>query len=84
MQKTILITGATDGIGLETARTQVAQWHNVLLHGRNPAKLEQVKNELAALAGGGQVEGFLAACRKSPRSRPSHRRLPSATGSSMC
>jgi len=33
MQKTILITGLTDGIGLETARMLVSQGHHVLLHG---------------------------------------------------
>jgi len=36
MQKTILITGATDGIGLETARMLISLGHKVLLHGRNP------------------------------------------------
>ena len=33
-QKTILITGSTDGIGLETAKMLVSLGHNVLLHGR--------------------------------------------------
>ncbi len=47
MQKTILVTGATDGIGLETAKLLVAQGHTVLLHGRNPAKLETVAQTLA-------------------------------------
>ena len=42
MQKTILITGSTDGIGLETARMLVEQGHQVLLHGRNAAKLADV------------------------------------------
>ena len=60
MQKTILITGATDGIGLETAKLLVSQGHRVLLHGRNQAKLEQVKNELSALAGGELIEAYLA------------------------
>lgn len=41
MTKTILITGATDGIGLETARALSAKGHRILLHGRNEAKLEK-------------------------------------------
>ncbi|MEH6816270.1 MAG: SDR family NAD(P)-dependent oxidoreductase, partial [Pseudoalteromonas distincta] len=39
MNKTILLTGATDGIGLETAKMLLAQGHTVLLHGRSQAKL---------------------------------------------
>ena len=31
MQKTILITGSTDGIGLETAKMLASQGHHVLL-----------------------------------------------------
>ena len=38
MNKTILLTGATDGIGLETAKMLLAQGHTVLLHGRNQDK----------------------------------------------
>ena len=60
MQKTILITGATDGIGLETARMLVSLGHNVLLHGRSPAKLENVESALSAIADGGQVDSHLA------------------------
>ncbi len=60
MAKTILITGATDGIGLETARMLVAQGHSVLLHGRNPAKLARVEEELSALPGAGTLEGYVA------------------------
>jgi len=58
MKKTILITGATDGIGLETARVLVSQGHKILVHGRNPQKLEQVQQELAGQ--GGEIEGYLA------------------------
>ncbi|MFT6350697.1 SDR family NAD(P)-dependent oxidoreductase [Neptuniibacter pectenicola] len=51
MQKTILITGSTDGIGLETARMLLAQGHHVLLHGRNSAKLDATKQSLLAEVG---------------------------------
>ncbi len=53
MPNTIFITGSTDGIGLETARMLNSQGHHVLLHGRNPQKLEAIKQELSA-------EGYLA------------------------
>ena len=60
MAKTILITGSTDGIGLETARMLVSQGHSVLLHGRNPVKIEVVGRELSALPGAGRVESHVA------------------------
>ncbi|NMP03630.1 SDR family NAD(P)-dependent oxidoreductase [Pseudoalteromonas arctica] len=43
MNKTILLTGATDGIGLETAKMLLAQGHTVLLHGRSQAKLNALQ-----------------------------------------
>ncbi|MBU2867564.1 SDR family NAD(P)-dependent oxidoreductase [Pacificibacter marinus] len=55
MTKTILITGSTDGIGLLTAQTLVAEGHVVLLHGRNAAKLEAAAKTIA-----GPVEQYLA------------------------
>lgn len=60
MTKTILITGATDGIGLATARTLVEQGHTVLIHGRHAAKLSEVHKTLTALPGAGSVESFVA------------------------
>lgn len=46
--KTILITGSTDGIGLETARKLTSMGHTVLVHGRNPSKVDAVASELGA------------------------------------
>jgi short-subunit dehydrogenase len=44
--KVILLTGSTDGIGLEAARQLLEKGHKVLLHGRNPTKLQKVAAEL--------------------------------------
>jgi short-subunit dehydrogenase len=60
MQKTILITGSTDGIGLETAKLLAAAGHNVLLHGRSPHKLTEAAKILSGLSNGGSVETYLA------------------------
>ena len=60
MKKVILITGATDGIGLATAEQLVEQGHHVLLHGRNRKKLDATETTLAALPGNGKVESYVA------------------------
>lgn len=60
MQKIVLITGSTDGIGLETARTLILQGHHVLIHGRNQSKLEQVEKAFGESTGSGKVESYLA------------------------
>lgn len=48
MQKTILITGSTDGIGLATATKLVQQGHTIILHGRDPDKLRSVMQDLSS------------------------------------
>jgi len=60
MQKIILVTGSTDGIGLATARMLVSMGHHVLLHGRNPTKLENVERTLSGLPGSGHVESYVS------------------------
>ena len=45
MQKTILITGSTDGLGLQTAARLAGEGHDVLLHGRSPDKLARFAAE---------------------------------------
>lgn len=55
MPKTILITGATDGIGLLTAKLLAEAGHKILLHGRSEAKLAAAAAEIGA-----ETESFLA------------------------
>lgn len=58
MIKTIMITGATDGIGLATTKMLLAQGHKVLMHGRNPQKLADVAASLDA--DGQNIEQYIA------------------------
>lgn len=60
MKKRILITGSTDGIGLETAKLLASQGHQVLLHGRSSAKLAGVEQQLASTFGRDLISGYVA------------------------
>lgn len=60
MQKTILITGSTDGIGFETAKLLISLGHNVIIHGRNKEKVEKVKTALLPLLDANSIESFVA------------------------
>ena len=60
VQKKILITGSTDGIGFVTAKKLVSLGHHVLIHGRTPSKLEEVEKVLSDLPGEGRVESYVA------------------------
>ena len=46
MKKTILITGATDGVGYKTAAKLAEKSKTLLLHGRSEDKLSDVQNTL--------------------------------------
>lgn len=60
MGKIILITGATDGIGLSAAEMMVTMDHELLIHGRNPQKVEKVINHLKNINPKASIEGFIA------------------------
>jgi NAD(P)-dependent dehydrogenase (short-subunit alcohol dehydrogenase family) len=51
-QRTILITGATDGLGRALAGRLAAEGDRLLLHGRDQARLDAAADEIAAEAGG--------------------------------
>ena len=59
--KTVLITGATDGIGKETARALQQMGANVVIVGRNPQKTADVAQELRSQnPTGGGVDAMVA------------------------
>ena len=60
MVKTILITGATDGIGKHLAKKFASEGHHVILHGRNSQKLELATQEVRAVSLRGRVSSYLA------------------------
>ena len=60
MVKTILITGSTDGIGKHLAKKLASEGHHVILHGRNPQKLELATQEVRAVSLRGRVSSYLA------------------------
>jgi len=58
--KTILVTGSTDGIGKQTALELAEMGARVILHGRNRSKAEQVLKEIKQNTGNDQLDFFIA------------------------
>lgn len=58
--KKILLTGATDGIGLEAAKMLVKEGHHLLLHGRSKEKLVEVEKTLGELNSDATVSHYVA------------------------
>jgi NAD(P)-dependent dehydrogenase (short-subunit alcohol dehydrogenase family) len=54
--KSVLVTGASDGIGLETARQCLQQGCKVLVHGRNPEKARRAAARLSAEVAGARAD----------------------------
>ena len=59
-QQTILVTGATDGLGRALARELAAAGATVLLHGRSKQRLEDTRRELAEATGSDRLRTYLA------------------------
>jgi retinol dehydrogenase 12 len=58
---TVLVTGATDGIGLQTARVLAQMGHSVFIHGRDPRKGAAAAEQVRAVAATGAVVRYLKA-----------------------
>ncbi len=58
--KTVLVTGSTDGLGKEVAKRLAGMGARVLLHGRDAAKLDAARREIAAAAPGADLETYRA------------------------
>ncbi len=58
--QTILVTGATDGIGKQTAHDLAELGKNVLVHGRTLAKAEKMRDEIRKATRSADVEAVAA------------------------
>ncbi|MEA4847405.1 MAG: SDR family NAD(P)-dependent oxidoreductase [Clostridiaceae bacterium] len=59
-KKIVLVTGATSGLGKETARVLAKQGHTIIIHGRNKDKTQAVIRKLKKDTGNSQIDILLA------------------------
>jgi NAD(P)-dependent dehydrogenase (short-subunit alcohol dehydrogenase family) len=60
VEATILVTGATDGLGRRVAQVLAAKGAAVLLHGRSPQRLEATLEELRSKTSSEKANSYLA------------------------
>jgi NAD(P)-dependent dehydrogenase (short-subunit alcohol dehydrogenase family) len=59
-ETTVLVTGATDGLGRSVAERLASDGATVLLHGRDPARLEAAASEIRAATGNDRLRTYVA------------------------
>lgn len=59
-KQTILITGASQGLGRYMATTLAKEGASLLLHGRNPERLEGVVTDIKKATGNDKVSSYVA------------------------
>jgi len=59
-EQTILITGATDGLGKATALELAKLGAQVLIHGRDDQRLDATKQEITAASVNDEIETYRA------------------------
>jgi NAD(P)-dependent dehydrogenase (short-subunit alcohol dehydrogenase family) len=59
-QQTILVTGATDGLGRALARELASLGATVLLHGRDQKRLEEARREIGQATGSDRLRAYRA------------------------
>jgi NAD(P)-dependent dehydrogenase (short-subunit alcohol dehydrogenase family) len=59
-QQTVLVTGATDGLGRALARELARRGATVLLHGRDQERLEETRREIEQATGSDRLRGYRA------------------------
>jgi NAD(P)-dependent dehydrogenase (short-subunit alcohol dehydrogenase family) len=59
-QQTVLVTGATDGLGRALARELAGRGATVLLHGRDQERLEETRHEIEQATGSDRLRGYRA------------------------
>jgi NAD(P)-dependent dehydrogenase (short-subunit alcohol dehydrogenase family) len=59
-EQTILITGATDGLGKALAADLASRGATILIHGRSPSRLEETREEVRHAAGHERLRAYRA------------------------